>query len=233
MNRFLTFLMIFTSISIFGQEKKIIYFQNSELVTEKQDWDLKIIIQKSSKKDKEVISKESFDKNNVLINKEITESSLDQKNIKNYTEKIFPEYNAKTIIEADLKDSVSSSFTKCVTTKGETIFPDRGCEEDAKYLDGKFQNWLADQLKAVFQYEEKPLKYLVMFHVTPDYKILVMKINNKEITADLASLDSNENKILEILKNSPSKYFDGVLRKIAGKDAKTAFNVPIFWRGAS
>lgn len=172
------------------------------MVTEKKDWDLKIINQKSSKKDKDIISMESFNKNNVLINKEISESSLDEKNINNFTEKIFPEYN-------------------------------RNCEEDAKTLDGKFQNSLADQFKSVFQDEQKPFKYLIKFDVTPDYKIVVKKINDKEITADLNSLDSNEIKILTTINNSPIKYLEGVLRKIAGKDAKTAFNIPVHWMGSS
>lgn len=231
--KLLTLYMFFSAISLFGQEKKIIYFKNSEVVTEKQNWDLKIIIQKSFKNEKDIISMETFNKNNVLINKEITEATSDKKNMKNYTEKIFPEYDAKTISEANFKNGVSSSVSKCVTMNGKVIFPDRACEEEGKSLDGKFQVWLAEQIKNLFRDEEKPLKYLVRFDVTPDYKIVVKKINHKEITADLNSLDSNEIKILATIKNSPIKYFEGVLRKIAGKDAKTAFNIPVHWMGSS
>ena len=221
-----------TSCIILAQEKEISYVKDGVKVTEKDNWEYKIVQAKSSNKNNETLLKEKFDKDGILLNKTIIEQNIGEKKYRILEEVIYNQYNCKTIKELIIQNEKTVSTEKCLDLKDKIIFADKPCEEIESSLGKEFYTWVQYRMEFVEDKENK-IRYVVNFTVKTNYEIVVTKINGKNVDEKEVNLSYSEKKTVEIIKKIPPKFFEGKFRKIAGQNAEMRFSLPIDLMGSS
>ena len=227
-----TIALIFLGINLFGQEINTSYLmKNGEKVDENQNWDFKIVSMFSKKKNIDLLKIQTFDENEVLMKTQIIENDAKKNYQKNTEEIIYQEYNCKTLSESLLQNEEFTTTEKCVSLEGKLIFADKKCEESAKNINSgnKLSSWLGDGIKNIFEDLDQRIHYKVIFVVKPNYQITINEINNKPTNIENPQLNSYEIAVIKLIEKIPRSYFEGNLKKIAGKDAETIFQLPIVW----